>query len=138
MCFGIEQPVLGLLMLRLVALYKSKPWVVWLLYGTLFSSYIATLGLLIQAEIYFKGKQHTMAAYILLTISLADAIVYEPLFGICATTGRAPTIAGIFYAPFGFELLLFGLTLWHAWTDYRSQSEASTIPLLRVLYRGMS
>lgn len=107
-----------LLMLRLVALYKSKPWVVWLLYGTLFASYIATLGLLIQAEIYFK-----------------DAIVYVPAFGICATTGRAPTIAGIFYAPFGFELLLFTLTLWHAWKDYRSQSESSTIPLLRVLYR---
>ena len=43
-------------MLRLVALYQSKPWVIWLLYFTLFSSYACTLGLLIRAQLHFKGQ----------------------------------------------------------------------------------
>lgn len=42
-------------MLRLVALYKDRRPLVWLLYGTLFASYIASLGLLLRAQLYFAG-----------------------------------------------------------------------------------
>jgi len=55
----------------------------------------------------------------------------------CAPTARPPTIAAVFYAPLAFEVLLFVLTLLHAWNDYRAE-RGSVVPLLRVMYRGTS
>lgn len=43
-------------MLRLVALYKKKTVVVWFIYGAFFTSYIATLALLIRAQVFFSRK----------------------------------------------------------------------------------
>jgi hypothetical protein len=44
-------------MLRLVALYKSKPIIVRLLYIALFVSYGATFGLLFCAQFYYAGTR---------------------------------------------------------------------------------
>lgn len=107
-----------LLMLRLVALYKSKPIIVWLLYISLFVSYAATIGLLFRAQLYFS-----------------EYLIYSDYIGLCITTGRSPTLSGVFYAPLGYEIILFGLTIYHAWKDYRAQSRTSDTPLLKVMYR---
>ncbi|CAG8750003.1 3714_t:CDS:2, partial [Acaulospora colombiana] len=109
----------GLLMLRLVALYKSKPIIVWLLYIALFVSYGATFGLLFRAQFFYS-----------------EYLVYSDYVGLCITTGRSPTLSGVFYAPLGYEIILFGLTIYHAWKDYRTQSRVSDTPLLKVMYRG--
>jgi hypothetical protein len=42
-------------MLRVVALYKSKPVLVRILYGALFASYLTTLGLLLRAQFFLAG-----------------------------------------------------------------------------------
>jgi len=68
--------------------------------------------------------------------SNTDTMVYSDDVHTCAPTTRAPTISGVFYAPLAFEALLFGLTLLHAWNDYRAE-RGSVVPLLRVMYRGM-
>jgi hypothetical protein len=43
-------------MLRVVALYNSKPVMVRVLYATLFASYLATLGLLLRAQLFISGQ----------------------------------------------------------------------------------
>ena len=45
-------------------------------------------------------------------------------------------IAGIFYAPFLFELFLVGITAFRAWKDYRRHRDGPGTPLFYVLYRG--
>lgn len=107
-----------LLMLRLVALYKSKPIVVYLLYTILILSWSFTTISLVQAQVFFAG-----------------VVQYSTLLGICATTLRAPTLSRVFYGPFFFELTLLTLTIYHAWNEHRSQREITRVPLLRVLYR---
>ncbi|KAG8789742.1 hypothetical protein FRC15_003811 [Serendipita sp. 397] len=117
-CQLLRSALPGLLMLRLVALYKSKPLIVWTLYIGLLLAWITTTGVLLSAQIFF-----------------ARYIQYTPLLGICATTQRAPTLSGIFYGPLVFEILLLSLTIYHAWGEYRSQRGVTAVPLLRVLYR---
>jgi hypothetical protein len=56
--------------------------------------------------------------------------------GLCIATGRSPTLSGVFYAPLGYEIILFGLTVYHAWKDYRAEKKVSNTPLLKVMYRG--
>jgi hypothetical protein len=68
--------------------------------------------------------------------SALENLEYVGIAGICAATSRAKTLAAVFYAPLGFDLLLCSLTIYHGWKDYRSQSGASAVPLFRVMYRG--
>lgn len=107
-----------LLMLRLVALYKSKPIIVYFLYTVLILSWASTMVFLVQAQIF-----------------LARVIDYFQPLGICAVTLRPPTLSLVFYGPFVFETMMLGLTVYHAFKKYRSQREITRLPLLRVLYR---
>lgn len=43
-------------MLRVIALYKSNPVLVRVLYGALFTSYLTTLGLLICAQVFLASE----------------------------------------------------------------------------------
>jgi len=108
-------------MLRVVALYSSKPVMVRVLYATLFASYLTTLGLLLRAQVF-----------------LSEHLEYSEISGICATASRAKTLAAVFYAPLGFDLLLCSLTIYHAWNDYQehhTQLGSAVLPLFRLMYR---
>lgn len=108
-----------LLTLRLVALYKRKPLVVWFLYTFLITSYLATLGLMV---------------YTLYTFGLS--IHYSSILHACSSNTRSPLMPAIFLAPAAYECTLFGLTGFKAWQDsklfYQSSANA---PFLTVLYR---
>lgn len=109
-----------LLTLRIIALYKSKPVIVWFLYIALFASYFTSLGLLIQA---LRVYSH-MSAYL-------------PSFNLCVALGRPPSLQAVFEAPLVMETLIFALTVWHAWKDYRSQesNRVQMMPLMKIMYR---
>jgi hypothetical protein len=43
-------------MLRVVALYKSRPVLVWILYGGLFGAYTAAFALLFRSQVFLAGQ----------------------------------------------------------------------------------
>jgi hypothetical protein len=43
-------------MLRVVALYKSRPVLVWILYGGLFGAYACAFGTLLRAQVFLIGQ----------------------------------------------------------------------------------
>jgi hypothetical protein len=113
------------LTLRLIALYRSKPIIVYLLYISLFTAYFTSLGFLIRTLYGF-----------------ASTTVYLPSINVCVPLGLPSSLQGVFEAPLILEVLLFGLTMWHAWKDYlglrESRCHVKTAPLLAVMYRGKS
>ena len=60
----------GLLMLRLVALYTSKPFVVYLLYTVLILSWVFTTAFLVQAQVFFAGMPNTRVVSLRVAIDL--------------------------------------------------------------------
>lgn len=107
-----------LLMLRLVALYKSRPYFVYFLYASLIACWVVTYAFLVMASAFFS-----------------HSIEYSDMFGLCAITQRAPTLAGVFVAPLFYDILLITLTFYHALKVHRGYHDPATWPLIRVLYR---
>lgn len=62
---------------------------------------------------------------------------YVPLIGLCVPSGRVPNLQGVFEAPLAFDVLLFILTAFKAWTNWRRQVNVASTPLLIIIYRGM-
>jgi hypothetical protein len=124
-------------MLRVVALYKSQPTLVRVLYGALFASYTATLGLLLRAQVFLAGQFIHSPNFLTqpYSFSALGSFLYSDILGICATASRPKTLAAVFYAPLVFDLSLFFLTIYHMRKDYRSQLDY-VLPLLKVMYRG--
>lgn len=111
-----------LLTLRLLALYRSKVVIVWLLYVSLFASYLTSLGLLI----------HFLRLY-------SKTLIYLTMVHVCVPLERPVALQAVFEAPLAYEVVLFGLTVWRAWGDWRTQRKGPvrmrTAPLLKIMYR---
>jgi hypothetical protein len=124
-------------MLRVVALYKSHPTLVRVLYAALFASYTVTLGLLLRAQVFLAGQFIHSPNFLTqpYSSSTLGSFVYSETLGICATASRPKTLAAVFYAPLIFDLSLFCLTIYHMRKERLSQLD-HVLPLLKVLYRG--
>lgn len=110
-----------LLTLRIVALYKSRPVVIWLLHIALLASYFTTLGMLIQSLRLYSSS-----------------LAYLPSLNFCVPLIHPPSLAVIFEVPLVYETLLVVLTAWHAWKDYyrgRELTQVQMIPLMKIMYR---
>ncbi|KIM25270.1 hypothetical protein M408DRAFT_26268 [Serendipita vermifera MAFF 305830] len=108
----------GLFTLQLVALYKSKQYMVWFISTFYLASYAVTYGLAIEG-----------------TIELTKyPAFYTDLLHACVSFGRTALLAPVWYAPVAFETFLFSLTVYKAWYDAKVISTTSA-PLLVLFYR---
>ncbi|KIM30238.1 hypothetical protein M408DRAFT_22261 [Serendipita vermifera MAFF 305830] len=100
----------------------SKVVIVWLLYISLFASYLTSLGLLI----------HFLRLY-------SKTLIYLTMVHVCVPLERPVALQAVFEAPLAYEVVLFGLTVWRAWGDWRTQRNGPvrmrTAPLLKIMYR---
>lgn len=62
---------------------------------------------------------------------------YISLVKLCVPTVPLPDIQGIFGAPLAFDAVIFSLTAFKAWTNWKKQTGTTSVPLLMIIYRGM-
>lgn len=104
--------------LRLIALYKRKPWLIWFMRFFYFCTYAASFSMLILA--LFK---------------YGETVDYFPQIKACGALEASPTFPAMFYAPAAYELLIFALTAHQAYKDASVITDSSSAPFLIVLYR---
>jgi hypothetical protein len=128
--------ILGLLTLRLVALYKRKRRVVWFIYTFLIVSYAATAFLMVWTLYTFSSQYIPFLDIISYSFRSSETIHYSTILRACGSTTRSPLMPAIFLAPAAFECTLFFLLGYSAWKDAKVMYGANSAPFLTVLYRG--
>lgn len=74
-----------------------------------------------------------LATATLALVHMIPHLTYSPLAGICTVPEKPVTLQAIWAAPLGFEILVFGMTLYKCLEHAKSQQ--LQIPLLHTLYR---
>ncbi|PVF92629.1 hypothetical protein CPB86DRAFT_829869 [Serendipita vermifera] len=130
----------GLLTLRIIALYRHNPRVVWFIRAFYFGSHIATFACGIVAQVAFSGEFINYCVTILFTDpKYLGGVFFSQTFGACLRTetvvGMPFIIPAIFFAPAAFETFIFGLTAYRAWRDQFLLSSPCAAPFMTLLYR---
>lgn len=107
----------GLFTFRLIALYKSKKYMVWFITIFYAATYICTYGLTIASTSITKFPPF-----------------YSELFKSCIALGTSPLLPPVWYAPVAYETFLFSLTAYRAWRDAKLITGESA-PFLVLFYR---
>lgn len=112
----------GLFTLRLTALYRRTPWVVWFI------------------RVFFVGSYAACLTFIIITqVEYSPGMFYSETFRVCSPTTTSMempiTMPAIFFAPAAYEAFIFALTAYRAWKDSAKMSNPGGTPFLTLLYR---
>ncbi|KAG9081904.1 hypothetical protein FS749_007293, partial [Ceratobasidium sp. UAMH 11750] len=66
-------------------------------------------------------------------VRMIPQLAYSPLAGICSVADKPVTLQAVWAAPLGFEIVIFGMTLYKCLEHAKSQQLHT--PLLKTLYR---
>ncbi|PVF99597.1 hypothetical protein CPB86DRAFT_730969 [Serendipita vermifera] len=112
----------ALFTLRLIALYRRRPWFVWFIRIFYIASYIACFTFIVITQ-----KEYSAGMF------------YSEMFRVCSPTTTSMnmpiTMPAIFFAPASYEAFIFGLTTYRAWKDSAAISTSGGTPFLTLLYR---